>query len=105
MRPKGLEPLAHCLEGSCSIHLSYGRTWFFPTGARYEGYYTRGFAASQGPGRDFFAIFLQLRRLRVHKVQFVPKNKAIKTPDFGHGIDLALAVGLQQFAKGPGIKK
>ena len=25
MRPKGLEPLAHCLEGSCSIHLSYGR--------------------------------------------------------------------------------
>ena len=26
MRPKGLEPLAHCLEGSCSIHLSYGRT-------------------------------------------------------------------------------
>ena len=27
MRPKGLEPLAHCLEGSCSIHLSYGRAW------------------------------------------------------------------------------
>ena len=26
VRPKGLEPLAHCLEGSCSIHLSYGRT-------------------------------------------------------------------------------
>ena len=25
-RPKGLEPLAHCLEGSCSIRLSYGRT-------------------------------------------------------------------------------
>ena len=25
-RQKGLEPLAHCLEGSCSIHLSYGRT-------------------------------------------------------------------------------
>ena len=23
MRPKGLEPLAHCLEGSCSIQLSY----------------------------------------------------------------------------------
>ena len=22
-RLKGLEPLAHCLEGSCSIHLSY----------------------------------------------------------------------------------
>ena len=26
MRPKGLEPPAHCLEGSFSIHLSYGRT-------------------------------------------------------------------------------
>ena len=26
MRPKGLEPPAHCLEGSCSIQLSYGRT-------------------------------------------------------------------------------
>ena len=26
VRPKGLEPPAHCLEGSCSIHLSYGRT-------------------------------------------------------------------------------
>ena len=25
MRPKGLEPLTHCLEGSCSIQLSYGR--------------------------------------------------------------------------------
>ena len=24
--PVGLEPPAHCLEGSCSIHLSYGRT-------------------------------------------------------------------------------
>ena len=24
-RPKGLEPLAYCLEGSCSILLSYGR--------------------------------------------------------------------------------
>ena len=25
VRLKGLEPLAHCLEGSCSIHLSYKR--------------------------------------------------------------------------------
>ena len=25
MRPKGLEPPAHCVEGSCSIQLSYGR--------------------------------------------------------------------------------
>ena len=24
-RLKGLEPLTHCLEGSCSIHLSYKR--------------------------------------------------------------------------------
>ena len=27
MRPKGLEPLAHCLEGSCSIQLSYKHIW------------------------------------------------------------------------------
>ena len=26
-RQKGLEPLAYCLEGSCSIQLSYWRTW------------------------------------------------------------------------------
>jgi hypothetical protein len=25
-RLKGFEPLAHCLEGSCSIRLSYRRT-------------------------------------------------------------------------------
>ena len=27
VRQKGLEPLAHCLEGSCSIHLSYWREY------------------------------------------------------------------------------
>ena len=26
VRQKGLEPLAYCLEGSCSIQLSYWRT-------------------------------------------------------------------------------
>ena len=26
-RLKGFEPLTHCLEGSCSIHLSYRRVW------------------------------------------------------------------------------
>ena len=26
-RLKGLEPLTHCLEGSCSIHLSYKRKY------------------------------------------------------------------------------
>ncbi len=28
VRQKGLEPLAHCLEGSCSIHLSYWREYW-----------------------------------------------------------------------------
>ena len=28
-RPEGLEPPTYCLEGSCSILLSYGRTYFF----------------------------------------------------------------------------
>ena len=31
-RLKGLEPLAHCLEGSCSIHLSYKRMLPFTKG-------------------------------------------------------------------------
>ena len=30
VRPEGLEPPAHCLEGSCSIHLSYGRLVVLP---------------------------------------------------------------------------
>ena len=28
VRQKGLEPLAYCLEGSCSIRLSYWRKFF-----------------------------------------------------------------------------
>ena len=32
-RLKGLEPLTHCLEGSCSIHLSYRRIYAPPNGA------------------------------------------------------------------------
>ena len=27
VRPTGLEPVAYCLEGSCSIQLSYGRLY------------------------------------------------------------------------------
>ena len=38
VRPKGLEPLAHCLEGSCSIHLSYGRM-FHLSELRFISYY------------------------------------------------------------------
>ena len=29
MRPAGLEPATHSLEGCCSIHLSYGRVLLF----------------------------------------------------------------------------
>ena len=57
MRPKGLEPLAHCLEGSCSIHLSYGRTWFVPIGACCEGYYNKEPGASQGVLQVFLTFF------------------------------------------------
>ena len=60
MRPKGLEPLAHCLEGSCSIHLSYGRTWFFPTGARYERYYNPNIPTSQYLFSNFFLHFFKI---------------------------------------------
>ena len=34
-RLKGLEPLTHCLEGSCSIHLSYRRMCQGKGNARY----------------------------------------------------------------------
>lgn len=37
VRPKGLEPLAHCLEGSCSIHLSYKRKLQHPLLERVMG--------------------------------------------------------------------
>ena len=33
-RLKGLEPLTHCLEGSCSIHLSYKRVFGAGDGSR-----------------------------------------------------------------------
>ncbi len=42
VRPKGLEPLAHCLEGSCSIHLSYGRIFDNPSELRILYYYIVG---------------------------------------------------------------
>ena len=42
VRPKGFEPLAHCLEGSCSIHLSYGRILDNPSELRILYYYTGG---------------------------------------------------------------
>ena len=37
VRPKGLEPLTHCLEGSCSIHLSYKRKLEHPLLERVMG--------------------------------------------------------------------
>ncbi len=43
VRLKGLEPLAHCLEGSCSIHLSYRRIS--------NALYTKGLRSVRAPGR------------------------------------------------------
>ncbi len=43
VRLKGLEPLAHCLEGSCSIHLSYRRIS--------NALYTKGRRSVRAPGR------------------------------------------------------
>ena len=66
MRPKGLEPPAHCLEGSCSIHLSYGRTLlshWVPlwrqscVGTRCEKYNTIRTRFCQGKNRKIFFLF------------------------------------------------
>ena len=66
MRPKGLEPPAHCLEGSCSIHLSYGRTllshWVplwrqLCVGTRCEKYNTIPVGFCQAKNENFFAFF------------------------------------------------
>ena len=56
-RLKGLEPLAHCLEGSCSIHLSYRRVSRRPppqgTPAR------KGFRLGAGDGNRTHATSLE----------------------------------------------
>ena len=66
MRPKGLEPPAHCLEGSCSIHLSYGRTllshwvplWRQPcVGTRCEKYNTIQAPFCQAKNAKIFFLF------------------------------------------------
>ena len=71
MRPKGLEPPAHCLEGSCSIHLSYGRTllshwvplWRQPfVGTGCEKYNTIRPRFCQGKNRIFSNSFLRKKK-------------------------------------------
>jgi hypothetical protein len=36
-RLEGLEPPTRCLEGSCSVHLSYRRVFMLPAGERNRG--------------------------------------------------------------------
>ena len=66
VRPEGLEPPAHCLEGSCSIHLSYGRTllsqWVplwrqFCVGTGCERNNTIPIAFCQGKSKKSFNFF------------------------------------------------
>ena len=86
MRPKGLEPPAHCLEGSCSIQLSYGRR-FLPTKA-----FARDIIAMPGAFVkrffNFFQIcfFVTIQRLfysrysgtsRVHSLPFASRTHSV----------------------------
>ena len=56
MRPKGLEPPAHCLEGSCSIQLSYGAliAGSCPRGTYCVRYYSNGEPGCQAFLQNFF---------------------------------------------------
>ena len=52
MRPAGLEPATHSLEGCCSIHLSYGRVRLFNNleeSARTATEFVTGFASEASP--------------------------------------------------------
>ena len=51
VRQKGLEPLAYCLEGSCSIHLSYWLICFL-TVFRSSGFLKPGLFESPAPGLE-----------------------------------------------------
>ena len=64
VRQKGLEPLAHCLEGSCSIQLSYWREYELEQVTRIE-------LASPAWKAGALTIVLHLRRPSVEIVSFV----------------------------------
>ena len=64
VRQKGLEPLAHCLEGSCSIQLSYWREYKLEQVTRIE-------LASPAWKAGALTIVLHLRRPSVEIVSFV----------------------------------
>ena len=91
MRPKGLEPPAHCLEGSCSIHLSYGRTllsqWVpiwrqLCVGTRYEKYNTIPGGFCQEKFQNFLQDFGTTILFAVMRLFFysthIPKTPRIK---------------------------
>ena len=48
MRPAGLEPATHSLEGCCSIHLSYGRSRLDQQIKRPQSYRPQGVVRSSG---------------------------------------------------------
>ena len=72
MRPKGLEPPAHCLEGSCSIQLSYGRR-FLPTKA-----FARDIIATPGAFVKRFFNFFQICFLKA-----IPHNSKCRYGERG----------------------
>ena len=53
-RLKGLEPLTHCLEGSCSIQLSYRRMYGAGDGNRTHVISLEGWSSTIEPHPHFF---------------------------------------------------
>ena len=66
VRQKGLEPLAYCLEGSCSIRLSYWRKFWMEQVTRIE-------LASPAWKAGALTIVLHLRLPRIVSLVRIPR--------------------------------
>ena len=81
VRPAGLEPATLCLEGRCSIHLSYGRTrtyesfsGFFACGENRRGIIRKQF------DRLLFVLLAEMR-ISLNHIQTLPAAQFLNRPE------------------------